>query len=115
MTAGNHTRAFELAATARTNLERVDNERNELSLLGGLAAYEAMAGQLEAARRRTPTAASNACWAARQPAPPRQRTSMAALPGRSNATTPKAPSQPPRSISRSTAPAAACNAAPRPA
>ena len=73
MTAGNHTRAFELAATARTNLERVDNERNELSLLGGLAAYEAMAGQLEAARR-TPTAALQLAVAARQPAPPRQRT-----------------------------------------
>jgi predicted ATPase/class 3 adenylate cyclase len=50
MTAGNESRAFELAAAARTHFERVNSEWNELALIGGLAAFEAMAGQLEAAR-----------------------------------------------------------------
>ena len=50
MTAGNHARAFELAAMARAHFQRIDNEWQEGVLLGGLAAYEAMAGRLDAAR-----------------------------------------------------------------
>jgi tetratricopeptide (TPR) repeat protein len=50
MTAGNHSKGFELADAARADLDEVDIVFEEARFLGGLAAFEAMAGRLEAAR-----------------------------------------------------------------
>jgi predicted ATPase/class 3 adenylate cyclase len=50
MTAGNHARAFEIANDTRTDLDTVDNPYAQALFLGGIANFEAMAGQLEQAR-----------------------------------------------------------------
>jgi predicted ATPase/class 3 adenylate cyclase len=50
MTAGNHARALEIANDTRRHLDTVDNPYAQALFLGGIANFEAMAGQLEQAR-----------------------------------------------------------------
>jgi tetratricopeptide (TPR) repeat protein len=50
MTTGNHARALEIANDTRTKLDTVDSPYAQASFLGGIANFEAMAGQLEQAR-----------------------------------------------------------------
>jgi predicted ATPase/class 3 adenylate cyclase len=50
MTAGNHTRAFELVGAARSYLDDLQHNSDTARILAGFAAFEAMAGQLDAAR-----------------------------------------------------------------
>jgi len=50
MTAGNHPRAFELAATVRLLFADIHNDAGEATFLGGVSTYEAMAGHFEAAK-----------------------------------------------------------------
>jgi tetratricopeptide (TPR) repeat protein len=50
MTAGNHTRAFELADAARSHLDDLEDNSDDARILASFATFEAMAGRLDAAR-----------------------------------------------------------------
>src|SRR5262249_46058924 len=82
MTAGNGTRAFELADVVRAHFDEIAHNSDEARILAGFAVFEAMAGRLDAARADSERAVQVAQRSGNQPVLPSAMTGRARAPQR---------------------------------